>query len=729
MPKVSPAINNFNGGLVSPLFEGRTDLPNYNTSCSVLENFVPLIQGPVVKRPGTVFVEEVKDSTRKVRLIPFQFNIEQAYVLEFGHEYIRFYTNGSRLESGGLPIELATDYQESELFELQFAQTADLLYIVHPNHPVTRLTRTSLTTFTLTDIEFFWPPFLDENIDTTSTLTVTGGISAGDSVTVTAVNAIFDAAHVGGYLKISAIPEAIHDEWLTGTSYTAGDFVYYEGNIYEAANTGTSGTRPPVHLIGAESDGGVTWNFHNDGAGYLAIDGFTSSNIVTGQVIVNLPNAVTNTFRWSFASWSDFQGYPRAVAFFENRLVFGGTAKQAQTVWGSVTDAYEDFKFGTEDADAFTYTINTNQVNTIQWLAPSRVLAIGTAGGEFIATGGNINNPITPTSIRMTRQTAYGSAHILPVQVGPDILFVQRSKRKVREYRFSFEVEAYEATDLTIFADTILEGDVVEAQFQQEPSRIIWYPQNDGTLTALTFERVQSVVSWHKHVMGGTDVEVESIAVIPHPDGDVDQLWLSIKRTVNGVTVRYVERMEKLFIGDAEPVTAAFSDSAVIYSGAATDTVTGLAHLEGESVVVVADGALVKPDPVVTGGQITLSKQYTDITVGLPYEARLQTLRTEAGSADGTAQGKTGRIHNLTMRVKSAGAGIFYGTNFDDMAEVHLRTTNDEMDEPIPLATRDLGPFNMPSGYEKPNRIAIKHDSPLPFTLIALYPQMHKQDR
>lgn len=728
MPKASPPITSFNGGYVSALASGRTDLENYPSSCSVIENMVPTIQGPAVKRPGTIFVAEEKTMAKKVRLIPFEFSIEQAYVCEFGENYIRFYTNGAQLISG-TPVEVATTYLESELFELQVAQTADIMYITHPNHPPAKLSRTSPTAFSLDTVVFEWPPFLDENVETGDTVTVTGLLTAGSAVTITASSSIFDATHTTSYFRIDSVAEAIANEWKPGVGFGVASYCVYEGNVYYTAAGGTTGTRPPVHELGTESDGTVGWEFHNDGAGYIDITGYTSPTIVTGTVVKNLPPAVTNTFRYSFSAWSDFEGYPRSVAFYESRLIMGGTAKKPQTLWGSVTDQYENYKDGTEDDDAFIYTINTNQVNTIQWLSPSRVLAIGTAGGEFIATGKTFNDAITPTGVRITRQTTFGSAYIRPAQIGADVLFVQRSKRSVREYRFNYEIEAYVATDLNIFADDVLSGSVTQLDYQQEPSRILWYATGAGELIGLTFERQQSVVGWHTHVFGGADVEVESIAVIPHPDGDVDQLWLSIKRTVNGGTVRYVERMEKLFSGEETPEAAVFSDSAVIYSGAATTTITGLDHLEGETVTILCDGAVLKPDQVVASGQITLPRACTDVVAGLAYEARLQTLPIEAGAADGTAQGKTGRVNNLSLRVKGTGPGIFYGSDFNNMAEIHLRTTVHAMDEPVPLYTGVLGPEIMPSGYEKPNAIAIKHNLPLPFTLSAIYPQLHKQDR
>lgn len=728
MAKASPALTSFNGGIVSSLFDGRTDVENYSNSCAELENLVPTIQGPVVKRPGTLFVNEVKDSSKKVRLIDFEFSIEQAYVIELGDQYMRFYTDNEQLVSG-TPVEIATPFLEAELFDIQFAQTADLMYLTHPNHHPQKLSRTSTTTFVLEDVPFFWPPFQDENFEEDDTVTVTGGIEAGDSVTITAANAIFDAAHVGSAFRIGGSSSAIYASWLATTAYLTGDYVIYNGNVYVAASDGTSGVRPPVHELGTETDGVVDWTYHNDGEGYIDIEGFTSSTVVTGTVVVNLPTAVTDTFRWSKASWSDFQGYPRTVAFYENRLVYAGTAKQAQTIWGSISDAYEEFKAGTNDDDSFAYTINTNQVNTIQWLAPARVLSIGTAGGEFIARGGNLNDAITPTNIRITRQTTYGGAHIRPVQVGADVFFVQRSLRKLREYRYNFEIEGYQATDLNIFSDDVLAAGVVSATYQQEPTRVIWLTMADGNPVALTFERQQGVVGWNRHSIGGTDVEVESTTVIPHPDGDVDQVWMVVKRTIDGSTVRYVERMEKLFNGESVLSDAVFSDSAVIYDGAPTTTITGLDHLEGETVVMLCDGAVLKPDQVVVGGEITLPSSCSKAVVGLPYEARIQTLRIDAGSENGTPQGKTGRIHNLTIRVRNTGSGLFYGTNFETMSEAHLRITTDLMDNPVPLKTGDIGPLAMPNGYEKPLKIALTHGSPLPFTLVALYPQLHKQDR
>lgn len=738
MAKASPAITAFNSGIVSSLFDGRTDIDTYSSSCTELTNFIPTVQGPIVKRAGSIYVAGTKNNS-KVRLIPFQFSVEQAYILEFGDSYIRFYSNNEQIESGGVPVEISSPYAEADLFDIQYAQTADLMYLTHPDHAPRKLSRTAVDTFSLDVIEFDWPAFLEENLDDNSTVSIspTSGTDAGDNVTITSSQPIFssdmaDSVNSPTYFKLSSVLAAVDDEWKASTAYSIGDYVYFERNLYVARTSGTSGVRPPVHLNGTEKDGsaGVSWEFVNtDGAGYLLITGFTSTTEVDATVVVGYSSSiVTNNSRWAFSAWSPVEGYPRAVAFYENRLIFAGTNGKPQTIWGSVSDVYEDFFSGTEDDESFVYTINTNQVNTIQWLAPSKVLAIGTAGGEFIATGSTFNQAITPTNVRITRQTAFGSAHIQPVQIGADVLFCQRSLRGIREYRYNFEIEGYVATDLNVFADEILNGDVVAMTSQQEPNRVIWFTMADGGIVTLSFDRQQSVVAWGRHSIGGNGI-VESIEVIPHPDGDVDQVWMSVKRTIDGNTVRYIERLDKISTGSIDVNSGVHSDSAVIYSGAATDTITGLDHLEGETVQILCDGAVLKPDQVVSSGQITLPSECSNVVVGFNYESQLQTLRLDAGSEDGTSQGKTGRVHNLTVRVRNSGAGMFYGYDFDNMAEAPFRVTTDLMDNPVPLKTGDIGPLAMPRGYEKPLKLAIKHILPLPFTLVALYPQLHKQDR
>ena len=716
--KASPAQTSFNAGELSPLLKGRPSLDKFKNGCETLENFIPQIQGPARKRPGTRFVAEVKDSADATRLLPFEYSISQSYVLEFGDLYVRFYLDGGVVESSpGVPLEVVSPYTSAQVGSLEYAQSADVIYITHPEHPPYKLARTSALVWTLTAVTFAWPPFNDEN---TGTTTITASAVTGAGITLTASASLFVAGDVGSYFKISEISASKYNQWTTGVVHTAGNIVYYLGNIYESASNATAGSRPPIHTSGTESDGAVDWVFLHDGAGYAQVTAYTSATVVDATVVKRLPTTSATT-RWSEGAWSNRRGHPHAVTFYEDRLWFAGSTSRPQTLWASVSGDYENHKYGTNDDDALNYTINTQDMNTIEWLAPTKVLAIGTANGEFTLSATQISDPVTPTNVKITPQTTFGSAtDVKPLRVGSVILFLQRAGRKLREYAYQFDTDSFVAPNMNVLADHVTESGVVDLAYQQEPNQIVWAPRTDGVLAGMTYERTEDVVGWHRHPIG----IVESVVVVPHWDGDQDSTWMIVRRTVDGATVRYVEYIEKYRTDEY----AFFVDSGLTYDGAATTSISGLDHLEGEEVAVLVDGA-VHPNRTVTSGAITLQLAASVVNVGLPYTATIKTMPIEAGAQDGTAQGKEQRINGIVLDLFETGAGLWYGPNTIDMDEYAMRSSGDDMDAPIPLFTGQTDQLAWPGEYEKGAQMVVQHRLPLPCTVRALLPQMHTYDR
>lgn len=719
MAKASPIQNSFNAGELSPQLKGRADLEKYKNGCDTLENFLPQIFGPARKRPGTRFVRETKDSSKASRLIPFEFSITQAFALEFGDGYIRFHTAGGTVESSpGVAYEIVSPYQDTDLPDLNFAQSADVIYIAHPSYPPYKLARLGATNWTITEVDFQLPAFNERNV---SAVTLTPSAVSG-AITITASSATFTAADVGRFVQFQTDVQTDYTSWFpNANAYGIGDVVYFGTNVYEATSAGISGVLAPTHTEGTRSDGGVNWLFLHDGQGYAEITTFTSSTSVNATVVSRLPFAAATT-KWALSAWSATTGYPRAVTFYEDRLWFAGTTAKPQTLWASVTGDYENFKYGNNDDDALNYTINTQDLNTISWLVPGKVLAVGTNSGEFTLRANDISQPVTPTSVIIQPQTTYGcTGSVRPLRVASSILFVQRAGRKLREYTYNFETDGYVAPNMNVLAEHITEGGIVDLTYQQEPFQIVWAPRADGTLLGMTYERAEDVVGWHRQDVGGA---VESVISLPHWDGDQDVLWMIVRRTINGNTKRYVEYMEKYMTDEY----AFYVDCGLTYDGTATTTITGLSHLEGKEVAILADGA-VHPNRTVTSGSITLQRSASVVNIGLPFTATLKTMPLEAGAQDGIAQGKTQRIHNIVMRLFQTGAGLYYGPDTSQMDELHLRTTNDSMDNPVPLFTGDTPFVPWPSGYEQGAQMTIQHRTPLPCTVVALMPQVVTNDR
>jgi hypothetical protein len=311
------------------------------------------------------------------------------------------------------------------------------------------------------------------------------------------------------------------------------------------------------------------------------------------------------------------------------------------------------------------------------------------------------------------------------VSVGDSTLFVQRSGRKIYEVTYSITAEKNQTRDLSVLADHITRGGIVDMCYQQDPHSIVWAARGDGVLIGLTLQQEQRVTGWHRHPIGGNGV-VEAVASIPAPDGTRDDLWMIVRRTINGQSKRYVEYLNPEYDEGDDIEDAFYVDSGLTYDGASATVISGLSHLEGETVDILGDG-MVLPSKTVSGGQITLDYAASVVQVGLPCPAKLKPMRLEAGAQDGTAQGKTKRINKLNIRLWNTVGGKA-GPREDLLDEIPFRTTANNMDEAIPPFTGDKL-IEWPGGYEVNGDIIIVQDQPLPMTVVAMHPQLHTQDR
>ncbi|QDP57959.1 MAG: hypothetical protein Unbinned2189contig1000_44 [Prokaryotic dsDNA virus sp.] len=755
MAKVTLAKQNFTAGEITPRLSGRTDLGRYDNAAQIVENFLVQPHGGLGRRPGTQFIREVKTSSAKTRLIPFQFNVEQAYILEFGNQYFRVYKDGGIVVSGGSPVEFATPYTTAQLDGIKFAQTADVMYIAHPDHSPRKLTRTSHTAWTINEVVLQRGAMLDQNLtDTTLTASARTG-----NVTITASADTFVSTDVGrlvklhkGFAKITAFTNATTvtaavQELEDGRSelmpsYTANTISFHEG---DPDSTGLE------HNDRIEDSAGdfITQGFEN---GMKITISSSSSNNGSGRLIVDVTDTVitlapgidlanesagsNKTLRgdliadsnFSLGAFSNTTGFPRAVAFYEQRLVFAGTSQQPQTIFFSQSGDFENFERGTNPDDGLVYTIGSNEVNVIRYLASGRQLIVGTSGGEFVVRASGFDEPLKPDNTQIKQQTTYGSADIQPMQVGNATLFLQRAKRKLRELVFSNESDSYVAPDMTILAEHITEGGITAFAYQQEPDSVAWTVRTDGVLSCMTYRREEQVVAWHRHIIGGVfgsgNAIVESIAVIPG-DVDEDEVYMIVKRTINGATKRYVERLSGFDFG-TDVSNAFFVDSGLTYSGSAATTISGLNHLEGQTVSVLANGSI-HPNVTVSSGAVTLQRSVTKAHIGLPFTSKVETLRIDSGSALGSAQGKIKRISEVTVRLFRS-VGLKVGTSSSELDIVPFRDSGDDMDTAIPLFTGDKK-VEFRGGYDEDATIVIEQSQPLPLTILAIFPTVSVFDK
>lgn len=726
MPNAKFIQSNFTAGEVSPRLLARVDFAKHKNGCQVLKNYLPLVHGGADSRAGTRMAAETKTSSKTSILVPFEFSTVQAYVLEFGDQYLRFYKDGGRIESPpGTPVEIATPYLEADLGTLKFAQSADTLYIVHRSYAPRKLTRTSHTAWALNTIVFTDGPYLDENTDATSLMTC-GSNTVGASTTLTSSGATafqFTANHVGAYFRLKG-----------NTTY-----------------------------------------------GYVKVTGFTNANNVTVTVMSTLdfatPGTTTTKF-WREGAWSTAQGFPGAITIFEQRLVFASTNQKPQTVWGSLSGSYEDFTPGTTDSSPVTFTIGSNRVNVIRWLVGTSQIVAGSVGEEFVLGGGN-SAALTPSNVKASSQTTHGSKDIQAVRVADSTVFVQRSGKKVRQLAYSIQTNSLTANDLTLLSEHITGTGVTRLAYQQEPDSVLWAVRADGVLLSCTFLPVQEVIGWARHI---TDGSFESAAVIPSTDGTSDTAWLIVKRTVGGVTKRYVEYFDPALAVDsglsysgvitvstltpgattgtgvtftasaatfvagdvgkqivftdgssfaratitgytsATQVTAdivnAFPSTSAIAAGSwglAVSTVSGLSHLEGKTVQIVGDGA-VYPEKVVTAGAVTLDgMKAARIDVGLGFTPSLTTLEPEITGKDGdTIQGVKKRFAEFYVRVYQTTGVWINGTE-----EEPARSTADLMGVAPAAYTGDVKCTQL--GFEDRAVMTIEQRLPLKSTILAIW--------
>lgn len=741
MGKASPIIENFNAGEMSPMLAGRVGFDKYPNGATILENFIPSTQGPNVRRAGTRFVFPVKDSAKKVLLVPFEYSTTQAYMLEFGDFYVRFYTwdavtkvRGILESAPGVPVEVATPYSEADLYNadgtprLRYTQSGDFLYLAHSGYQQRVLKRTTTTSFTMSIYEVIGGPWAALN-DTATTVYASAETGAG--ITLTASSGIFQAGHVGSlfYLEsrdVNAVPG-----WEVGKAITVGVRRRSDNKTYEALTAATTGTNRPVHTEGALIDGdtGVQWEYRDAGYGYVRITGYTSPTVVTATVIDRLPSQVVGsgleTKRWAFGEWSSVSGWPSDVAFFRERLWFA----RRQYLWSSVSADFTDFSpktYGQVTADmGITVTLVSGKINDVQWLAPDKDLIAGTAGGEFAVGELSNGDALGPNNKRSALLSQFGSRAIPPIRNDKSLLFVQRSGLRARETAYDFTSDGYTSSDITVLADHITFTGLTQMAFAPDPSQVVWCIRADGQLIGFTWNGEQQVRGWHRHPIGG-DGFVESIAVMPAAEGDRSELWLVVRRTINGVTKRYVEYMERPYrIGDAQ-ASQFYVDSGLTYTGAATTTISGLSHLEGQVVSVLVNGAP-HPNVTVTSGAITLQLPATTAQVGLPCPARYRSMRLEAGAQDGTSQGKTKRIHKVVMRLLYTGGGKYGSLDGSPMDYLLLRPSTARMDQPAPLFTGDkVVPW--PQGYTTDAYLGFEIDQPTAATIVAIMPQVVTQD-
>jgi hypothetical protein len=897
--------SSFSSGELSPSLFGRIDLARYYTALKTCRNWIVRPHGGVMNRPGTQFMGEAKNSAVVTRLLDFQANSVETYVLEFGNLTLRFWYRGVLVvypvghASAGLPITLVTPWPASVLFQLKVTQSADVMTICHTGYPIQQLSRYAHDHWEIAPFVSLAGPFLDINIDTG--ITVYSNNTTG-TVNLTASTPLFDAADVGRLFYLEQIPDDDTARWEVQKALPAGTLRRAGVAYYVATTTGTTGTVRPTTLEGKEADGdpGVVWEYRHSGSGIVKITavasgtsatatvesrlpervalppvvartitnvtqgagtliritsnahGFSTANYVaiagvvggvddggggtipwaiSGNYVVTVINAntfdlqgstwpggtytsggtATNvnlggaSYKWAFSAWGSEQGYPGTTIYHQQRQVFGGSMARPQTIWESRSGAaYRDF--GQDNPmladDALTFDLNARRVNEIRHFVAMRDLVALTSEGAWMIQ--KDQDSLIPVC---NFQGRGGASHLPPLGVGSRTLFVQEKGGAVRSLGYFFESDSYEGKDLTITANHLLQNrTIVDWCFQEYPFATAWIVLDNGQLLGLTYMPEQDVVAWHRH--DSINGAFESVCAVSEEDEDA--VYCVVRRTINGVTKRYVEKLASRFLED--PLDLVFVDSSLTYDGRtsatigsttynlttetrnlttaagwtyqdtltltlntalfvgandvgdaiiltdnsgetlrlniveyvsgtvvkvqasrtvpvelqgagtgvqlARNTLSGLDHLEGQTVAIGADGT-VHPSQVVTGGSITLSTPVLVAHVGLPITADLETL--DINSQGQSLQDKVKNVGSVILLVEET-RGLSIGPDVD-----HLLDYKGEMsgtyDNPIAVSNGAIE-MNILSDWSRGGRIFIRQTEPLPATILAAIPQV-----
>lgn len=601
--QITPGINSFNCGEVCPELLLRYDFGKYNNAVQKLQNMLILSQGPVVRRPGTKFISEVKDSNNIVRLIPFEYSKTDAYVLEFGPSYMRVYRNGGHvLDVNNNIYEISTKFEQGELYDIQYVQNANTMYLVDGNDPPQKLTRSSHYSWEIEDVNFVTGPFLGEN--TTNTSITPSDVNG--TIHLAADANIFASGHIGSLWQIghrravtSLKGKADHND-ISNTISCGGDYLYniqgdwigtvtlersYDAGVsWEAVHPrfnnsdqinedypDTETENGVIYRVAADnvSSGSATYNFtvydYID-YGIVRITAYNSPNDVNALVLSEL-TATTATTKWSEGAWSDYRGWPQTIEFHEQRLMFGGSENYPQTIWATKTakgdaDDYENMTEGIDDDDSLIYVLPGQ--NPVQWMLSQTYLLIGTLSGVGRWGSAEDSSPITPTQPTNYRiQSRNGASYLQATLVGDDILYVERGGHRVRQFSYNLERDKFIAPDVTVLASHIASTGIKNISCQNRPDTLLWCVLNDGNIATLTYKPEQDVIGWSRIV---TDDDFECSCIVP--GSDEDEVWVIVKRNINNVERRYVEQFQPQDWGNDQN-DCYFVDSGLTWDGGA----------------------------------------------------------------------------------------------------------------------------------------------------------------
>lgn len=760
MPIVNPSFVQFNTGEITPFLGGRTDYKKYAAAAEYMENCIPLVYGPFMKRSGTRYINPIRNQGSKTILKPFIFSKDQAYVLEIGVGYIRFHTKYETLRGpGGNPIEVVTQFTAEDLDNLDFAQSNDFLYIASGRLPVQILKRYGLYDWRLEPLSFMDGPYQDENLDKSITIKASA-TAVGNAATLTASKNLFTQDMVGMPIRLRKV------------------------------------------AVGSSASNAIGWGT------ITAVTNATTATCLVEEAFFD----TDATYAWRIGEFSAERGYPKKVTIFKGRLVLASTKSMPNTLWLSMSDSYHDFgptallDNEVKDDNAIYMTMAATETNQIQWLAAARQLFVGTLGSEFKI--GNLGEVLTPSKASSEEISQYGSTSIKPCKYANELVYVQQAERKVRTMYYDLSTDAYNSQDLSLFGEHLTYSGISSLVQQVEPYSTLWASLNNGDLRSISYDKSQEVCAWSRQKLGGTKVRVLSICVIPLLEENRDQVWFIVERYINGQFVQYIETMDRVFDDQVSQEQGYFVDCGGTYDVPLeitnivsedtntiitcpnhgfeegyqikiriTDIVTfndesdikgfeslngtrhyitvldentfsieydtrdciqyktwqggicrafvvaitqGLDHLEGEEVYAVVDGAI-SPKRKVVNGRIDLDSPGTIVHIGLPYKCKYKSVRLDVALGSNDALASKQRVHRLYAQTYRTSYFQYGAETVDEIAPARKYGT-DKMDT-APSLKSGLIEIPFEASWTREPHITIESDLPLPLCLLRLTTQ------
>lgn len=717
----------FGGGELAPALHARADQVKYATGLRTCRNFLVLRSGGVSNRAGTRFIMGCKTNSPTVQLVPYISEVTgESILIEAGASYLRFFQNGAAVNLAAPPAWSAvTQYVNGDLVRqggvnyyakvaslnqappnatfwhampgtllelpspyatlFDWSQTGRTLTLTHTGVTPHELTYVTLTRWLLA------PVVTTPKVKPPTGVALAAGAAGARryAYVVTAAGPDYEESEPSAQVIAAgcAEPTPLAPNVITWTPVVGCPEYYVYADIYDNGTYGYIGTT--TGTVGKFNDVGFVPDF-----------------MVTPPIPVPL-----------FATTDMF---PKVSTSYQQRRIFGYTNAVPDGIYGSRTGFPSNFGISSplQDDDAITFRLASNQHQPIRHLIGLKQLIVLTDAGEWNVHGG-ADGVLSPNAILAEQQTYAGCSDVRPVVVGNSIIYVQARGSIMRDLQFDVAVEGLAGRDMTVFSSHLFDGHTIrKMDYAQVPHSIVWAVRDDGVLLGVTYLREQEVWGWHRH---DTDGWFWDVCVIPEATGD--SVYVIVRRTVNGATVRYIEKLERreILVFDTD---AFFVDAGLSYSGVPVGNVAGLAHLEGKRVAIVGDGGVISNGRdgvayVVTAGTIApaLPGLYSNIHVGLPYLPELETLDLDVqGQA---VRDKLKRTHTVDVLIDASSRSFSAGPDAG-----HLLPYVPPPYEPAADAFTGQVEVSLTANFEKYGRVLIQQTDPLPLTILGVIPHV-----